>query len=272
MQKLALRLLTLFLFIAGLALWAADIWVAKPYTEWTEKDLAKIMTDSPWAKKVSVAMSMAALGGGPAAGGGGGSKGGRSGGFSGGGDTTDPGVGGSGGGGGGGRGGRGGGGGGAAADTGGGGGGGGGGTPEVELIVRWQSAPTVRQALAKAKFGAEAATSPDAKKMLEPDEMFYVIWVSGLPSALQPHDEESKKMLLALTTLSPKDKDAIVAADVIFNAPKGAPVTDAHFLFPRKAAISVDDKEADFVTKFGKAKVQAKFVLKNMVINGKLGL
>ena len=170
MQKLAVRLLTLFLFVAGVALWAAEVWIAKPYTEWTDKDLAKIMTDSPWAKKVSVTMDAGFGGGAGGAGGGGGrgkGGGGGGGGFSGGGDATDPGVAGgggggiaeTGGGGGGGRGGRGG---------GGGGGGGaaaqGGGVPEIDLAVRWQTAPTVQQALVKAQYGDEAGTSPEAKK------------------------------------------------------------------------------------------------------------
>ncbi len=269
MKKFSLRFLTLSLFAAGIALWAADVWVAKPYTDWTEKDLAKIMTDSPFAKKVSVSMS-AGFGspGGAAAGGG---RGGR-------GAGPDPGFGtaeneSAGGGGGGGRGGRGGGGGDAGAAAGG-FGGGGGGVPQIDLFVRWQSATTVMEALAKAKYGAEAGTSADAKKMLEPDDKYYVIWVAGLPATVQPKDEESKKELLAHTTLAAKDKDAIVAEEVVFPPPQGgfARTTDAHFLFPRKVAFAPEDKEVEFATKFGMTKVQAKFDLKKMVVNGKLGL
>ncbi len=33
----------------GFVLVAADFW-QKPYTEWSEKDTAKMMTDSPWSK------------------------------------------------------------------------------------------------------------------------------------------------------------------------------------------------------------------------------
>src|SRR5580704_12731476 len=134
MKKLTLRLLTFslfvagFLFVAGLTLWAADVWVAKPYTDWNDKDLAKIMTDSPWARKVSVTLTPGGGGGGPAAGGGGG-RGSRSGPQ---GDSVDPG--GDVGGGGGRGGGRGGGGGGGGAEAG--GGGGGGGVPETELTIR----------------------------------------------------------------------------------------------------------------------------------------
>ena len=129
------------------------------------------------------------------------------------------------------------------------------------------------QAVAKAKYGAEAGTSEDAKKMLVPEEKFYVIWVAGLPLNLRPRDEEAKKELLARTTLAAKDKDAIVAADVEFNAPQpGARSADVHFLFPRKIAFAPEDKEVEFNTKFGTSKVAVKFNLKSMVVNGKLGL
>jgi hypothetical protein len=83
-------------------------------------------------------------------------------------------------------------------------------------------------------------------------------------------------MLLALTTLTVKGKDPIVATDVIFPPPdagRGArAAADAHFLFPRKVAFSADDKEVEFETKFGKTVVKTKFTLKNMVVNGKLEL
>jgi len=270
MKKFTFPLLTLLMFMAALMLWAADVWV-KPYTDWTDKDIQKIMTDSPWAKKVSVAFENAGRGGAPGGGGGGG----RGGGKGGGGGATDPGVDGGGGGGiaesgGGGRGGRGGGGGG---DAGGGAPGGGGGVPESELVVLWQTAPTMQQALVKRKYGAESATSPDAQKQLQPEENFYVIWIAQLPGGVRPRDDDAKKALLAVTTLSAKDKDAIVATDVIFNTPSGpGRTTDAHFLFPRKVAFSADDKEVDFATRFGKNAVKTKFTLKAMVVNGKLGL
>lgn len=261
MKKFTLPALTLLMLVAAFALWAADVWV-KPYTEWNEKDVQKIMTDSPWAKKVSVAFEGMGGGGAGGAGGGGGRGGGKG---PQGSVGLDPGTDGNGGGGGGGRGGGKGGGGGG--DV---GGGGGGGIPEAELIIRWQSAPTVEQALVKAKYGAEAATNADAQKQLQPQDEYYVIWVAGLPGNVRPRDEDAKKALLAVTTLSAKDKDAITATDVVFNAP--ARTADAHFLFPRKAAFSADDKEVDFATKFGKNAVKTKFNLKAMVVNGKLGL
>ncbi len=274
MKKFTFALLTLLMFMAALMLWAADVWV-KPYTDWTDKDIQKIMTDSPWAKKVSVAFENGGRGGAPGGGGGGGGGGGKGGGRSAGpqGDSIDPGIdgGGGGGGGGGGRGGGGGKGGGGGGDVE--GGGGGGGVPEAELIIRWQSSATIEQALVKAKYGAEAATNAEAQKQLEPLE-YYVIWIAGLPGGVRPRDDDAKKALLAVTTLSAKDKDAIVATEVVFDPQNGkeARTTGAHFLFPRKVAFSADDKEVDFATKFGKTAVKTKFTLKAMVVNGKLGL
>jgi hypothetical protein len=259
MKKLKFASLPLLMFVAALTLWAADVWV-KPYTDWNDKDIQKIMTDSPWAKKVSVAFD--GLGGGGGGGGRGGGRGPQGG-------SADPGIDGTGGGGGGG--GRGGGGrGGGDSDI---GAVGGGGIPEAELTVRWQSALTIQQALVKAKYGDKAATSEDAQKQLQTAQDVYVIWIAGLPGSVRPADDVSKKALLQVTTLSAKDKDAIVASDVVFNSPGGQTrITDAHFVFPRKAAFSADDKEVDFATKFGKNVVKTRFTLKSMVVNGKLGL
>jgi hypothetical protein len=33
---------------------AADVWDAKPFTQWSDKELEKVLTDSPWAGKASI--------------------------------------------------------------------------------------------------------------------------------------------------------------------------------------------------------------------------
>jgi hypothetical protein len=73
MKKTA-GLLILFAF----CLTAADVW-KKPYTEWSDKDVAKLMADSPWVKSASVTMSFPGGGGGGFAPGGGGARGGPAG-------------------------------------------------------------------------------------------------------------------------------------------------------------------------------------------------
>ncbi len=61
------------LFLFAFCLMAADFW-QKPYTEWTDKDLQKMMNNSPWAHTVSVSMGGPIAS--PDAGGGGGRGGG----------------------------------------------------------------------------------------------------------------------------------------------------------------------------------------------------
>ena len=47
---------TVFLAVLLLAAtaWAGDLWKEKPYKEWNEKEASKVLGDSPWSKVVSV--------------------------------------------------------------------------------------------------------------------------------------------------------------------------------------------------------------------------
>ena len=50
---------TVWTMIAGCVLGcavlsAADVWDTKPYAQWTDKEVEKILTDSPWAGKASL--------------------------------------------------------------------------------------------------------------------------------------------------------------------------------------------------------------------------
>jgi hypothetical protein len=252
------------LFIGAVALWAADFWQTKPFTSWDQKEATKLLTDSPWARRVSISLATN-----PQSGGKGGGRGGRGGGGPAG-DSIDPGITG-----------------GAPgatpgiAETGGGGRGGGGfgagssdtgvtQAPSLQLLVSFRSALPLRQASAKLKYGAEAGTSPEAKKMLEDKiyQEYYIVAVAGLPVYVQPHDEDDKKRILIQTLLSAKGKDPLTAMDVQFSM-DGRNV-DAYFIFPRTTEFTVNDKEVQFDTKVGGLTIKDRFNLKNMVINGKL--
>jgi hypothetical protein len=50
--------------IFSACLWAADFWQTKPFTEWADKDLSKMISNSPWAKEFSVEMTGSAPAGG----------------------------------------------------------------------------------------------------------------------------------------------------------------------------------------------------------------
>jgi hypothetical protein len=43
-----------FVCVATTAVAAVDFWNAKPYTEWSPKEVETILSDSPWARKISV--------------------------------------------------------------------------------------------------------------------------------------------------------------------------------------------------------------------------
>ena len=235
--------------VFAISLWAADFWQSKPYTEWSDKEVQKILSNSPWSKEVVVSLG--------SAGGGGSGKGSRKGGGGGGGGDTGfdgPAMG-SGGGNAGGRG---------IQEVG--GGTPGGGTPGMTLLVSWRTALPLRQAIAKQKFGAEAGTSPDAKKVIEEPQKYYVIVVSGLPARMGRGGPETKEALMKNTSLNIKSKEPIVPEDLQSSGPTVV------FLFPKTVAIDMDDKEVEFSTKLGQQIVKTKFRLKDMVFNGKLDL
>jgi len=244
-MKRILPLLT----ILAISLWAADFWQSKPYTEWSDKEVQKLLSNSPWSKEVVVS-----LGGGS---GGGSGKGSRKGGGGGGGGDAGfdgPAMG-SGGGGAGGRG---------VQEVG--GGAPSGGTPTMNLVVSWRTALPLRQAIAKQKHPDDAATSREAKKLIEEPQKWYIIVVSGLPARMGRGGPELKEMLMKNTSLSIKGKEPIVPEDLQSGG------TSAIFLFPKTVTIDMDDKEVEFSTKLGQNVVKAKFKLKDMTFNGKLDL
>ncbi|MDQ1469588.1 MAG: hypothetical protein QOJ99_1068 [Bryobacterales bacterium] len=137
----------------GWAFAKSDFWNQKDSSEWSDTERNHILTNSPWARKATVALSGSGLSDGDPMGGGGGAMGGR-----GGGGSMGGGLGGGWGGGGG--------------DMGGGRGGSpmggvGRGMPKFDVTVRWESAAPIRDAV-KETVPAE----PDA----------YTIGVIGMPS------------------------------------------------------------------------------------------
>jgi hypothetical protein len=225
------------LFLFAFCLMAADFW-QKPYTEWADKDLQKMMTNSPWAHSVSVSMGGPAVapeggGGGGRGGGGGGRGGGPQGGEGGGADAPVPGV------------------------------------REPEISARWQSAMPIRQAFVLLKYGAEAAKSEEAQKFLAKEQTTYEIVLSGpLQPFLRGRPEDMPNALGEVTFLSTKEKGAVKPVSIQVGKPGRS--MDILIAFPRQMPYTVDDKEVEFSTKLGSSTVKIKFRLKDMVYNGKL--
>jgi hypothetical protein len=230
----------LVLFCFGLA--AADFW-QKPYTEWSDKDTAKMMTDSPWAKSVSVSMAGPGGAGGappmpPGGGGGFGGPGGPGGPQGGGGSEFGPGAQGS-------------------------------APPTFDVVARWQSALPIRQAFVRLKFGAEANKSAEAGKILEQQDKPYEIVLSGpMGMFLGGKPGDAAKALSEVSFLSSRRTGQIKAVQIEVGKP--GKTMDVVFAFPRSMPFTVEDKEVELVTKLGTSTLKYKFKLKDMVLNGKL--
>jgi len=238
---------------------AEDFWVKKPFTEWSVKDATKLLQNSPWSHEVAIGggtpMDGGSAGGGRR-GGGTGSNNDMGGMSTGGTDTVT-------GGGGGGR--RGGSGPNIPSEA----GGGAGGAPSMLVHVRWQSAMPIRQAIVLTQLGREKADSDQAKKFLSQVANEYVIAVAGLPPAFDRVPDEQLNELAKGAALQRKDKDPIAAAGVQrIPGEKGS----VAFFFPKTSAITLDDKEVEFVSRVARIEVRRKFKLKDMVVADKLEL
>ncbi len=243
-----LKKLSVLLFLTALCIWAADFWTTKPFTEWNEKEVAKIISESPWAAKVTITGGIGGGGAGIAETSGGGRGGGRGGGGRGGpqgdGANTDPGV-------------------------AGGGGGAGGGPSGVSVTLLWQTAMPVRQALVKRQYGAEAGTSPEAKAKLDRVDQVYVLTMIGMPGfTLAAAQGDKKAVLLDSTMLTVVGKPPLKAVDVQVSGGRGT--GNVSFLFPKATPFTAEDKEMEFSSKFDKTVIKKKFKLKDMVFNGKV--
>ncbi|MCS6954073.1 MAG: hypothetical protein RMK57_16925 [Bryobacterales bacterium] len=256
MRARKIWIVALALLGLGVALPGADFWEKKKFSEWTDKEVNKMLTNSPWAASVDlrVGMPMGPMGGGRSGPGGamGGPPGGGGGGFGGEGG----------------------------AELGGGGLGGGmpGGfegpaaPPAIPVTIRWQTALPVRQALVRARFGSEAATSPEAQQMLSAEQQTYIIAVGGLPPMLLRGAEPDK--LKTEAVLKVKGRQPLRAQDVRFSREQDR--LTLFLVFPRTQpdgyTIRLEDKEVEFSLRLAAADIKRKFKLKEMLYDGRLEL
>ncbi|MBL8241429.1 MAG: hypothetical protein JNM66_28650 [Bryobacterales bacterium] len=249
-----MRRLPVIILLCALPAFAEDFWKGKPFTEWTEKEIRRMLTNSPWAKEVAASMPG---GGGGGAGGMGGRGGGRRGGGGGGGGIPS-------------------------ADSSGGGGGegmgggnmGGGGAsspPAILANVRWQTALPVKRALVRMRFGEEAGTSTQAKQVLDADDPVYLIVLEGLPARMaQIGEARLKESLQKSTMLKHGSKNPIAPAQIQVGLVEKRLLI--YFAFPKSDAIVLEDKDVEFVSKVGPMEFKKKFKLADMVVDGKLTL
>jgi len=236
--------LTAILLLAA-SVWAGDPWKDKPYTQWDEKDVKKVLFDSPWAKEVIVAAkwrSGKGGGGGSGSGGGGGREasgpvtvsGGNAGYGPPGGATartTDIEQ--------------------EAA------------TAEVQFVVRWASARTVREAMARNAM-MHGMSEADAAKFASETLEAYVIVIIG--NDMTPFAKTAEDVLKSKTHLKmKKSKTDLVPIKVELQRPKDSPkIVGAAFYFVKKSesgepTIAADEKGIEFVCEVGGVAIRTNF-------------
>ena len=252
MRAALLNKLVLFAALVPAALWAADVWEAKPFQNWTQKDVQKIFNNSPWARQARAVIGSAA----PAAEGRSGPPpiGDASSNESGLPKGPEP-----------------------------GGAGRIGSAPsdidqgpqssqQIPVIVRWQSALPLRQAQMLGKYGDNVAISAEAQKFLTDEPSIYVVAVSGLAGSIVSAGggDQARQTITDKTTLTVRGKQPLrpIAVDFL---PVGSTV-DVLIGFPRSARITLEDQEVELASEIGRATVRYKFKLKDMVVRGKLEL
>ncbi len=250
-----------------------EAWQGKDPSEWTQKEIEKVLKHSPWAKEVTAEAGGSMMTGMPSGGGRGGRRGG--GGMGGGmGDSGGmPGAD-------------------SSAGMGGGPMGGGGGRgmgggdmgaqmpsrPQVRALVRWETATPVRKAAKKdlpkdvAEHYVVSLSLPHMPGLSGEGEGRPGRQGSGAPEG---DPEARRKAMLqragAATELERKGKDPIHPEHILSGHDQNETVL--FFLFPRdKQPIQLEDKEVTFVSRVGPMEVKAKFNLKDMVYDGKLEL
>jgi hypothetical protein len=233
-----------------------QFWDKKPYTEWSEKEIDKLLKNSPWSKTVtlSIGLGMRARGGPggeaessfPRAGvDGGGSEnpaldgaGGRSGAGrgSGLGDFGDG--------------------------------------PAPSVVITWYSRP-IREARARQiQLRNPETTSEQLGRILNHDSSTFDLLVQGWSArASREGSDVALQRMKEETFLVKKNKEKIALANLI---PPSGPNQHLVFRFPRetegKPALTLEDKEVELVTKLGGSTIRTRFKLADMVIGGKLEL
>ena len=228
--------------VACAALAAADFWDEKDFTVWSDPEVEKLLTDSPWSRSVTIALRE------PEGGGRGGGFGGGPGGFGGG-----------------------------AADGFGGAGRGRRGADgfdaaprRMTFTVSWRSALPVKQALVRNRIGVDAPISPDQRQFLTQLEPLYVVVVAGLPRQFA-RMAQNRDTLMVETVLKRQDGNLIPPEDLVVFVENGETVT-LRYHFPRDYEITLEDKDVEFITRLGQVEVKQKFKLEDMVFSGQLAL
>ena len=238
--KAAAILLFTALVFAALALASDPPWKGKPYDQWTDKDLEKIFTDSPWARIGTVTRTWTPLT--------------SSGGSTGGTQPNSPMPGGRPGG--------------VAAPSGSDAGGAG---DELRFNVYWASSRTMRAASARKSILHGGKQDVDvAKYASEPQEEYQIVVQSEDMAPFARHDEKFYQDNSFLDVKKTKQK--ISPSHVRYERDDRGVAAAAVFFFPKKTAsgeptVANDEKNVEFNCKIEGSRLRVNFDPQKMVDN-----
>jgi len=157
-----------------------------------------------------------------------------------------------------------------------------------KAVVTWTTALPMRQALVREAFGLNGNVTKDAETFLSTTPTMYVIAVkiSGGPAsasyAALAAEVQKETLLLrtdgraSLNAMSAEgralDKSGKLIADAAASQAAEGGATVFVFQFSRGLALTMLDREVEFVTKVGPLNIKKKFKMKDMVYKGDLAL
>jgi hypothetical protein len=226
---------------ATAAVYASDVWKDKDFEKWDQKDVDKILKDSPWSKQIQF--------------GGGGAEG-MAAPFTATGDAAN-----------------------SNSVSGGGGGGGGrnsaisgtgamqGAGQRMDFTVCWYSSRTVREALLRRRELTGGTASEDARKAMTSELPTYQVLVQASNLGMFGKDEEALKAHSYLTLKSNKEK--IPALSVKIQRGQNDKPVAVVYEFPKKSAageptIGASEKGVEFYTEAGKTPLKVSFDITKM--------
>jgi hypothetical protein len=236
------------LVLAALVFAANDAW-KKPYQQWDQKDVRKILDDSPWAKVVQIDANWKnskdapdnSAPSGPAASApaGGGKMGGQSPGAypSGGGGTPAA----------------------SGSDT----------AAQASFVIRWVSSLTLRRAAARnAELAGQLKPEDAEKELAQPVDIYGIALVGPDMRPFQSADDDTLVKSAALIEKKTKQKISPTKVQVS-RAPDGKRIQSVVFVFPRKMdngepTIAPDAKSVEFSCSLNGVKFHVDFDLSKM--------
>jgi hypothetical protein len=139
---------------------------------------------------------------------------------------------------------------------------------QAQIVVRWMSAAPVRQALARLKYPGDPG---QAQRFAEREETFYVIEVLGVPSLVAYRGPELIQTELHRTSYLSTKTGRLLRPDSTYVAVQGL-FLGITIRFPRHEPLSVKDGWVECGGRTEQFEFRQRFELRRMISGGRLEL